>query len=378
MSSLFFYIVVICFSLSFFLLYRYAGETPSSILLAHRSFYKTPVEFLVALVPVIFLTGVRYGIGADYFSYASIYKLLHFTPLPVYLKKHFEGVGAYYTEIGWYVLNRFFSFDYCSLLFVVETVIFCFLYKGLSFFKEHINVPFALMIYCFTQLLYSWNGIRFAIAVVVLFSGFEYIICRKPVKWILTVLLAMMFHKTAVICLPFYFLAEFSSARLNALRNLLLYLFVFLFPLLIKTIILIAGFIPLFSRYLSAAIYVIGDFHFSPMFLFHVVPVIVPLLFVRGKFIQRDSIARVLFRIYLLEIPFREAGMVSTYLSRLARFPQMVGVIFIPYVLMSLPKGWRKTYLYVYYFCWYLFYFFYYAVINDQGSSYPYQTILFM
>ena len=345
MISLFCYIFIIVFSLTLFYLYRYAGFTNAC---SKRSFYNSPIEFFFALLPILFLTGLRYGIGTDYFAYEKIYNLLRTTPFPTYLEKHLAGIGEYYVEIGWYLLNRFFSFDFCSLLFVVQALIFGFLYKGLSFFKNSVSIPFALMLYHFTQLIYSWNGMRFAVALAIIFSGFEYILCRKGVKWIITVLLAMTFHKTSVVCLFFYFMGEFDSKIFNKARSFLLVLFVIFFPVLIEIIFDVVALIPLFSRYLAAARYAVGEFRFSPMFLFHIIPVILPILIVRGKFMRRDMIAKVLFRLYLLEIPFREIGMINTWFTRFARFPQMVEVVLIPYLLYSLPKGQKKLFLYIF------------------------------
>ncbi len=373
MLSLVCYIFIICFSMFLLCLYGYANKTNYC---KKNSFYNSPVEFFFSLLPIIFLTGLRYGIGTDYFSYKSIYNSLHEVSFSKYLENHFDGVGEYYVEIGWYILNRFFSFNFPSLLFIVQIIIFSFLYKGLAFFKGNVSVPLAIMIYCFTQLVYSWNGMRFAIAVVIVFSGFKYIVHRSFIKWVAIVLLAMTFHKTSIVCLPFYFMAEFNSKKFNKARNFLLFLFVVFFPVLINSILDIVALIPFFSRYFAAAAYIIGDFHFSPMFLFHIVPVILPILVVRGKFIKQDSVAKVLFRIYLLEIPFREIGMVNTWFTRFARFPQMVEIVLIPYVLYSLSKGQKKLFMQIYYFYWYVFYFLYYAIINDRGDSYPYQSIL--
>lgn len=373
MISLFFYILIICSSLLFFVLYGYAGKTNCVV---SKPLYTTQFDYFFALCPIIILSGLRYGIGADYFTYESIYNTLHNASIYKYFFYHFANIGDYYTEIGWYIINRFFSPNYSSLLFIQQILIFLFLYKGLKFFKDTINPAFALMVYCFTQLIYSWNGMRFTVAIVVLFSGFEYIINRNVIKWCITVLLAMLFHKTSVICLPFYFLTEFSSKKFNSFRNVLLYIFVLFFPALIKLLFIIAGFIPFFKRYLGSAVYIVGAFHFSPMFLFHIIPVILPIYYYKKNYIKHDKVAKILVRIYLLSIPFREIGMVNTMFTRLARFPQMVEVIFIPYIINSFSNKKRKMYMYAYYFIWYLFYFFYYALVNDQGTSVPYQSII--
>ena len=131
----------------------------------------------------------------------------------------------------------------------------------------------------------------------------------------------------------------------------------------------------MFSRYFTVGKYALGDISFKPMFLFHIVPVFLPLLIVKKNFITRDNLANFLFRISLFEIPLRELGSLNTWLSRLARFPQMFQLLFVPYVLQSIKNSKLRLFLKIYYIIWYIFYFMYTAIVNDAGDSLPYISI---
>lgn len=51
----------------------------------------------------------------------------------------------------------------------------------------------------------SFNGVRQYLACAILFAGHRYIIDRKPIRWIVVVLIASLFHVSALVCLLMYF-----------------------------------------------------------------------------------------------------------------------------------------------------------------------------
>lgn len=328
--------------------------------------------------PIILIYTMRYGIGTDYFSYKEIYEILHKASLPEYLTNHNHNIGAYYVEPGYYLLNRFFCFSYRSLLFITSVIIMFFLYHGILSLTHKSFLPLCVLIYFCTQFIYSMNGVRFTIAITIVFWGIQFIIKKKCWLWILCIILAMGFHKTSLICFPLYFLGEMSSKRIAKIRNYLWYFFIFAFPMLWKGLFEVTKEISIFSRYFTTAIYTISNFTLKPMFLFHILPVLFPLFFAKRQFILHDEKASLLLKIMLFEIPLRELGSLNTFLTRFARFPQMVQIVFIPYVLSSVKNQKLRVILTIYYVAWYSFYFIYGAIVNDAGDSLPYRSILFM
>lgn len=369
-----FYFIILFFACMMLELVRLPVN--NSIFIQKRNFSKKRfLLFLFLISPIVLIYTLRYSIGTDYFAYKKIFSELHFTTLSDYISLHKQNIGSFYVEPVYFILNRYFSFSYGSLLFVVSVLIFAAVYYGSISVKSNINLAFVVFIYFCTQFIYSMNGVRFAISIAFVFLGVQYIINKNFLGWSLCILLAIGFHKTAVICLPLFLCANFKSIRFSKLRDIIWFSFVLLFPIFTKVLIGIASGISMFSRYFTVGKYALGNFSFKPMFLFHIVPVFLPLIIVKKNFIIKDGLAKLLFRISLFEIPLRELGSFNTWLSRLARFPQMFQLIFVPYVLQSVKNSKLRLILKIYFIVWYLFYFMYTALINDAGDSLPYISI---
>lgn len=336
------------------------------------------VLFAFLVCPIIFIYTARYGIGTDYFAYRSIFELLHYTDFEKYWHFHKLNYGSYYVEPGFYILNRFLSFNFVSLLFICSLLILGFIYFGTIKLVPKISMAWCIFIYYCTQFIFSMNVMRFAIAITIVFFGINFIVQKKIVSWFFFVGLASCFHKTSIICFPLYFLVDINNKKLSKFRNFLWYVFVLGFPVIAKMLFVLAANISFFSRYFATAKYMLNGFTFKPMFLFHIAPILFPLIIVKRKFIFQDKKAALFFRVLLLEIPMRELGAFNTWLSRLARFPQMIQIVFIPYVLSSIKNQKLKMILKIYYVAWYSFYFIYGALVNDMGDSVPYRSILFM
>lgn len=221
------------------------------------------------------------------------------------------------------------------------------------------------------------NGVRFLIAACIVLLAVKNLNNGKDNKFFLCILIAALFHKTALFCIIFYFIREFSREGINKFRNTLLIMGIALFPFLLPCIMRIASFVPFFSRYFSRTRYAatFGNVGFG--WLMHIVPVCIPLFVLGRDTLFNDENAKSLFRVYLLEIPFRMVGLLNTWYTRFSRYPQMIEIILIPYVLSNMKNEKNKRILSVYYILWYAFYFCYYAVVNDEGTCLPYQGIFF-
>ena len=374
MAGFVFYFVIIFFACS--MLYFVQLPVRNFTLTRKQSFTKNNLFLFLFLVsPIILSYTFRYSIGTDYFAYRDIFSELHNKTLNEYLSLHNKNVGSFYVEPAYFILNRYLSFSYGSLLCLISIIIFTNIYYGSISVCSKIDLGFVVFIYFCTQFIYSMNGVRFAISITFIFLGLQYVINKKFVGWFICVLLATGFHKTAIICAPLFLCTNFNNKRFTKFRNIFWYIFVLAFPVFVKLLIGIVSSMSMFSRYFTVGKYVMGDFSFKPMFLFHIVPVFLPLLVVKKNFITKDNLANLLFRISLFEIPLRELGSFNTWLSRLARFPQMFQLLFIPYVLQSIKNSKLRIVLKIYYIIWYIFYFMYTAIVNDAGDSLPYISI---
>ena len=159
------------------------------------------------------------AVGADTFEYSrrfSYYSTLSWDNIwQSFLDSIFNNEGK---EIGYTAFNKLISVftDEFQWLLVVVAIIFftvlCnFIYNNT---KNTISVFFSLCLY---QMLFygffSITGIRQTLAVAFVLWGFRFIKNRKIIYFLLTVLFASLFHKTALIALPFYYLARIKSVK---------------------------------------------------------------------------------------------------------------------------------------------------------------------
>lgn len=327
------------------------------------------------LFPIISMYGLRYGIGTDYFSYEQIYNAVHEASIVNYWSSHKRGVDYFYIEPGYYILNKIFP-SYRSLLWGTGILLFTLLLIAIKDYSKQINFAFALFIYLSTQYIYALNGMRFAIAIVLILIGYKFLIQNRTKTFVLMVLLASLFHQTALFCLAMVFLKRYKYKGVDGIRNIVLIAMILSFPLLCKFLLEILSHISLFERYFDTFQYSASmTMTISWTWVLHVIPVLLPLIILCGKEIFDAENTDILFRICVMEVPLRMLGLFNTWYTRFARYSQIALVIFVPLVLSKIQNKQKKAILYLYYIAWFVFYFAYYAIVNDQGDSLPYVWI---
>jgi len=326
----------------------------------------------IFLSPIIAMYGLRYGIGSDYYNYENIYNTIHNASIGDYWIMHKKSAGAYYVEPLYYFLNKI-APDYRILLWIVGILMFVLLFIALKEYADEISFPLALIVFLSTQFIYSLNGVRFAVALCFILHAYIALSNNKIIRFFVFVTIATLFHTSMILCVAMFFLKEFKSAKLNVIRNVLLILFVIIFPLIGKGLFSLISGVPLFARCFSTDAYTVsGTAQVGVTWLLHIVPVILPLIILCWKELNCNDNTKVFFRIAIMEIPFRIIGFYNTWFTRYARCAQIIQVILIPLVLARITDKRKRVALTIYYVAWYIFYFGYYAIVNDQGGSLPY------
>lgn len=225
MFGLPFYLILIGFTCSLFTLSQYscAIDGKYSFCDKHGVYL-----FLFILCPIILVYSIRYGIGTDYFAYEKIYNKIHDATFIKYLSLHKRNIGEYYVEPGYFIINKispsFIFVHFFSITIMLLTVYYGTIKMGVT---HDIALP-VLIFYCLL-FLYSMNGVRFSIALSIAYYGFNYLLKRKPVKWLITIGIASLFHKTLIVFVIFIFLMNSRSKAINRIKNILVYCFVLFF-----------------------------------------------------------------------------------------------------------------------------------------------------
>jgi hypothetical protein len=153
-----------------------------------------------------FLATFREGIGFDYQIYIDIFEKTDEQNLAAIFSNVVNG-GI---EPGFYLLNRFLS------LFVTSSVAM----YGVYSFLMLAPVAYFIYRYCADVWLSTWlyvtvtffyttmDFVRQGMAVSIILMGYKFLREKKAIPFLLLVLLAATFHKTALIMIPVYFLCH--------------------------------------------------------------------------------------------------------------------------------------------------------------------------
>lgn len=157
-----------------------------------------PILFALSVYSVIF--GLRYGVGTDHLSYLEAYN------------EASNGTVENNIEIGFAMITNTMakigvpSFIYFTILAFIPIFL---VYKS----EENTKVIYRYLSFVFVfgciWLTYN-NGLRQVIAFAIWVYSLQYIIKKKAVIYFILILLAMSFHKSAVILLPIYFIYHFT------------------------------------------------------------------------------------------------------------------------------------------------------------------------
>lgn len=183
---------------------RYMEEKPKENSKIYSNIFTTCIFIILSLV-----SGLRYGVGTDFFSYRSSYI------------DAFKSNITDDRDFGYLILNRLVHIisDNPQWIFIITSLIV----NGLIIYTiKKKSRAFEISVYLYiTSYMYfsTFNGIRQWLAAAILFFGIEYMLSRDFKKYIIVVLIASTIHQTTLIMLLFYFVC---NGRFKSKRNIIL------------------------------------------------------------------------------------------------------------------------------------------------------------
>lgn len=332
------------------------------------------IWMVIIVLPVCLLASLRGNVGTDTLTYASMYNgWLKYVNIFQYSLEYFTGISSL-IEPGYVLLNRisFFIFDDVKTLFFLSTFVqMVFVWRGITYFEEHLDPSFSLFIYYLFVFNTSLNLMRQSIAVAIIFFAMRYIINHQFLKYAFFVLLASTFHLTALVFIVLYVFRFFSEDAHGIMRSVF-YFAVISSPLVLYAMLVFAN----NSGVISALGFDAYAFNFSNFgwgFLIYTLPVVVPLGMFSWEMHSKipNRIYAYLFNICLLQIPFRFLTYYSTYAGRLEDYVSIVQVLIVSMLIHNSDES-NKKFLAVYFFIWYVLYHVVTFAIGNTNETYPY------
>lgn len=152
------------------------------------------------------LAGIRdFTIGWDVLLYGKGWfeRACEYNSLIIFLDKANEySVGIGYAFIN-YCVSRV-THNFHVFLFVYQLIQLCIVYYTVKPLKKEISLTFAFFVYFFSYYNLSLNILRQIMAIMIVFFGYRFILNHKPIKFVLTIIVAYTFHNTAIVGLVLY------------------------------------------------------------------------------------------------------------------------------------------------------------------------------
>lgn len=367
--SLFIYLGSFSVSMAFAAMYQYKVKksTYGGFKHIHRFFWH-----LLIIAPPVFVSTVRYGVGTDYFRYLIHIEKINSLPFDI-------AFNIYNKEPLYFFIQKVsvMLFDHGSgwgFFFISSFLIHYIIIVSIDLYKDKISMSFALFIYYLYLFSFGLNGIAQMIAIAVILYSIKYILERKLVKFIIFVILATLIHRSAIVCLVFYFVNIKNDKKiLKSILNFAYYGVIILSPIILVFAINLFDGLEFLSSY-SELIKTDGV-SLKVGFLFYILPIFIPVLLFRKQMTNNSIENQKIFDLMLMNIPFQYVGYYITWGSRMAYYTNSIYFIAIPLMLRSLKNRNDKLLISAYYVMYFLLFYAHKYIYIASSEVFPYKTI---
>lgn len=184
---------------------------------------------VLSFLPVFLISAFRYNVGTDFRNYETYF---------YYVKdgSQLEGI-----ERGYWLLTKvstLISDDPVAFFFLSSLVVCGFVFVAI--YQQSVNPPISIFLFFGTTMYFvSFNGIRQMMASAVLIYCLKYVEQRNLKKFAIGIVLATLFHSSAILFAPVYLL---EKIRINPKRIIIfLILMTGAFPVLDDVIAFISN-----------------------------------------------------------------------------------------------------------------------------------------
>ncbi|WMM24322.1 EpsG family protein [Tissierella sp. MB52-C2] len=211
------------------------NKPDNNISLIRRKF---SISLNFAILLLILLSSLRYDVGWDYMAY---YETIAFGRITnIMLNQEYLTI---------FLINLARNFNIPQIYFIINSIIsICLIMSTIKRYSKDYWISFFLFVTFPLFFLNSLSVIRNYTAIAITFYGFKYIENKKLIRYILMVIIASLFHKSAIIALPFYF---FKNINFKKSAYFLILMLAPLFSNILNQLIL--KFVPKYAVYTDLA-----------------------------------------------------------------------------------------------------------------------------
>lgn len=356
------------FSLSLLLMFLYRkfvdlSKIKNSIC---RFLLKILCAFIVAS-PLIAIATLRFETGTDYEIYERFYQLNEENGINYFIRSD----GTISELLFWIILecSRVVFQDVHGFFFLASTITLLLVFFALDRYKNKLNICLAYFVFLLVLFPTSLNIVRQMIAVAVVMYGLHFIEKNKRMFFIISVLIASLFHASAIFCLSFLAFFDYPKVLNTKTKRMVMWGVIILLPFLIMPLMDIASQVPFFAKYFSAY-----DIEFGERW--GLVIKKIPLLILSAiyyKKIKKDNDRNASYtQMLFAQTSLYFVSFFTQWGFRLAYYLDFAQIILIPIIVRSERDHRKKALLIFGLILYYLLYYFYTFIIMNQDGTYPY------
>lgn len=350
------------------------------------------LAFIAILLPCI-LAGMRADtIGTDVRVYVE----------PMYNAAKQSNSFSSYMDQRWYVIWRYmyvnkFEIGFTTLVYLIEklggalgavlffihALILAPIYLGLKRMKKSYPVYFGMLVFYLLFYNTSLNMMRQWIAMSILFYGLSYLIINEKKKYFITIVVACLFHTSALMGLVIYFLHMYSQKQREYIKianfklsgslapvKVFIYGCIVLLSLNVITFLLRTFGLAKYAGYIQGN----GSIYFIPNQIIFRLPIIILFIIRWRRILKEDELAPFYGSLLVLDLLASQLISINVYAFRIASFFSEYNMLSYSALVYAGNKKYRTnryvTLLYV--LAYMVYYWTYYYVITGTHATFPY------
>lgn len=275
---------------------------------------------------LISVSGLRYLVGTDYYQYIRNYSYYVNKEITLFSQPAITIIAKF---------SHLIRDDYSTWFFIMSFItIFPCIYKIIKLNKNtELCILFYIILCCWHT---SFNLVKQSAAAAILFCGFNFLRDRKLVDWIVTCLFAMLFHISAILMIPVYFLVDNKISKRKLVITIIVGIIVAIsYDKLFEVMVFLKQNKGILSEYSSTKNNSVNILRIAvncmPVLMYY-------FLADRNIGLDNDKDFSCAFNMSFLNAAINIASMGSIYLNRICCFTNIFNVLFIPMLFSKLKK----------------------------------------